>query len=227
MESVKKSLINFCKGFGIWLVLLLLNTRSGEGAANMIKSILDIILAIILVGSYRNGRYIALLAAALTIVITFLPVPPVLEIILLIAIAVLGGVLLNAAPEDDQTDWTKRQWRRAHGIFKNIGRTFENSRRTRENSRQMWKSRNFLNPLETYSYLPDNGIHIRQGIIRRSYSTIPTTTTRIRIHQSVWQRLLGLCNISFQSNYSGKRFGEDDMRNIRLRSAKKLERMLS
>ena len=56
MESVKSGLLNFCKGFGIWLVLLLLNTRSGEADVNGIKIILDIILAVIFVGNYKNGK---------------------------------------------------------------------------------------------------------------------------------------------------------------------------
>ena len=37
MESVKKSVKNFGKGFGIWLILLLLNTRAGESSVNGIK----------------------------------------------------------------------------------------------------------------------------------------------------------------------------------------------
>lgn len=57
MESVKKRLINFCKGFVIWLLLLFFNTRSGEADANGFKIILDVILAIILVGEYKLGVY--------------------------------------------------------------------------------------------------------------------------------------------------------------------------
>ena len=46
MESVKNGLLNFCKGFGIWFVLLILNTRSGEASVNGLKIILDTVLAL-------------------------------------------------------------------------------------------------------------------------------------------------------------------------------------
>ena len=73
MESIKRGLVNFGKGFGIWIILLLFNTRSGESDVNGIKIILDVILAVILTGNYRKGKYMAMLVAILTTVITFLP----------------------------------------------------------------------------------------------------------------------------------------------------------
>lgn len=57
------------------------------------------------------------------------------------------------------------------------------------------------------------------------YSTIPTMTTRPWIHQSVWQRLLGFCDVAFQNTYTGQQFGET-LLNIRFKSAKKLAQML-
>lgn len=214
MESVKNGLINFCKGFGIWFVLLIFNTRSGEGAVNSLKIILDIILAVILVGSYRNGKYIALLVAGLTTVVTFLPLQVGWEILLLIGIAVLGGVLLKISPEDVQENQVIGQ---EHYVFESVD----------DNQLTFWKSRNWLNPFESYAYSPDVGISVCKGIIRRTYSTIPTMTTRARIHQSIWQRLLGFCDVSFQNNYTGQQFGEDTLLNIRFSSAKKLIQMLS
>lgn len=104
MESVKSSLINFCKGFGIWFLLLLFNTRSGETDVNGFKIILDIIIAVILVGSYKTGKYIALLTAAMTVVVTLLSIPSGFEILLLMGISVLGGVLLKTMPEDILTN---------------------------------------------------------------------------------------------------------------------------
>ena len=68
MESIKRGLVNFGKGFGIWIILLLFNTRSGEGDVNGIKIILDVILAVILTGNYRKGKYMAMLVAILTTV---------------------------------------------------------------------------------------------------------------------------------------------------------------
>lgn len=44
MESVKSSLINFCKGFGIWFLLLLFNTRGGEADVNGFKIVLGVVL---------------------------------------------------------------------------------------------------------------------------------------------------------------------------------------
>lgn len=213
MESVKNGLLNFGKGFGIWFVLLILNTRSGEASVNGLKIILDTILAVILVGSYRNGKYIALLVAVLTTVVTFLPLHAGLEILLLIGIAVLGGILLKAAPEDTQESQTAGQ---ESYIPESVA----------DNQPTFWKSRNWLNPFETYIYSPDAGISIRKGIIRRTYITIPTTTTKARIHQGILQRLLGFCDISFQNNYTGQQFGEDTLQNIRFKSARELMYML-
>ena len=56
MESVKKSVKNFGKGFGIWLILLLLNTRAGESSVNGIKIIMDTLLSIILIGNNKKAR---------------------------------------------------------------------------------------------------------------------------------------------------------------------------
>lgn len=212
MESVKSSLINFCKGFGIWFLLLLFNTRSGEADVNGFKIVLDIIIAVILVGNYKTGKYIALLTAAMTVVVTVLTLPTGLEILLLTGISILGGVLLKTMPEDILT--TQSRGTRAF----ECGTTGYDSLN--------WKSRNFLNPFESYSYSPDGGISICKGIIRRTYSTVPTVTTRARIHQSIWQRLLGFCDVSFQNNYTGQQFGEDCLKNIRFRAAMKLMQIL-
>ena len=45
METLKRNLINLGKGFIVWFILLLLNTRSNEAAVNGIKILLDVILA--------------------------------------------------------------------------------------------------------------------------------------------------------------------------------------
>ena len=95
-----------------------------------------------------------------------------------------------------------------------------------DNQPTFWKSRNWLNPFETYIYSPDAGISIRKGIIRRTYITIPTTTTKARIHQGILQRLLGFSDVSFQNNYTGQQFGEDTLQNIRFKSARELMYML-
>lgn len=213
MESVKSGLINFAKGFGIWFLLLLFNTHSGEDSVNGFKIILDIILAIVLVGTYRTGRYIALLTAALTVVVTFLPFSAGVEILLLIGIAVLGGVLLKKVPEDILTSHSEGS---ECFDYESVGPDSSS-----------WKNRNFFNPFESYSYSPDGGVSICKGIIRRSYSTVPTTTTRVRIYQSIWQRLLGFCDVSFQNNYTGQQFGEDCLKNIRFRAAMELVQMLT
>lgn len=212
MESVKSSLISFCKGFGIWFLLLIFNTRNGDAEVNGFKIILDIIIVVILVGSYKTGKYIALLTAAMTVVVTLLPLSSGLEILLLTGISVLGVVLLKTMPEDILTNQSSER------------RTFDYG--TTGYDSLNWRSRNFLNPFESYSYSPDGGISICKGIIRRTYSTVPTVTTRVRIHQSIWQRFLGFCDVSFQNNYTGQQFGEDCLKNIRFRSAMKLMQML-
>ena len=81
MESIKRGLVNFGKGFGIWIILLLFNTRSGESDVNGIKIILDVILAVILTGNYRKGKYMA------------------------IAVTIVGTIAAIVYPMDDITDF--------------------------------------------------------------------------------------------------------------------------
>ena len=213
MESIMRELINFGKGFGIWIILLLFNTRSGESDVNGIKIILDAILAVVLVGSYRKGKYVAMLVAVLTTVATFLPLQSGWEILLLIGIVVLGGILLKVSPENVQEN-------QVPGPENHVPEGGE-----ADMPMIPWKSRNWLNPFESYSYSPAVGVSVCKGIISRTYSTIPTMTARPWIHQSVWQRLLGFCDVAFQNTYTGQQFGET-LLNIRFKSAKKLAQML-
>ena len=80
METLKRNLINLGKGFIVWFILLLLNTRSNEAAVNGIKILLDVILASMIISENRTGRRIALLTTALTILITILQMPSGVEI---------------------------------------------------------------------------------------------------------------------------------------------------
>lgn len=214
MESIKRGLVNFGKGFGIWIILLLFNTRSGESDVNGIKIILDVILAVILVGNYRKGKYMAMLVAILTTVITLLPLQAGWEILLLLGITALGWILLKVSLEDVHENQM-------------IGQEYYESEAVDNNQLvTSWKSRNWLNPFESYAYSPDAGVSVCKGIIRRTYSTIPTMTTRAKIHQSIWQRLFGFCDVSFQNNYTGQQFGEEILMNIRFKSAIKLMQIL-
>lgn len=213
MESIKRELINFGKGFGIWIILLFFNTRSGESDVNGIKIILDAILAVVLAGSYRKGKYVAMLVAVLTTVATFLPLQDGWEILLLIGIVVLGGILLKVSSENVQEN-------QVTGTEVHIPEGGEDGM-----SVIFWKSRNWLNPFESYSYSSAVGVSVCKGIISRTYSTIPTMNTRPWIHQSVWQRLLGFCDVAFQNTYTGQQFGET-LLNIRFKSAKKLVQMI-
>ena len=102
MESVKKSVKNFGKGFGIWLILLLLNTRAGESSVNGIKIIMDTLLSIILIGNNKKAREAALGISALTVVVTCLKLPGGVEMLLLIGIAVLGVMVLKNIPDMEE-----------------------------------------------------------------------------------------------------------------------------
>lgn len=213
MESIKTGLLNFGKGFGIWFVLLLFNTRGGESDANGLKILLDIVLAIILVGNYRKGKLIALLLAILTTVVTFLPLQSGIEILLLVGITVFGWILLKAIPESSEE--------KKKTVFKHhVGGGFKAA------PMHCWKSRNWLNPFEIYTYSPDSGINIRKGIISRAYIPVPTIASSPKVYQCWWQRLLGFCNIMFLNNYTGQQFGENILKNVRFKSAMELKQML-
>ena len=100
METLKRNLINLGKGFIVWFILLLLNTRSNEAAVNGIKILLDVILASMIISENRTGRRIALLTTALTILITILQMPSGVEIILLIGLSLFSLWLLKKFPDD-------------------------------------------------------------------------------------------------------------------------------
>lgn len=211
METLKRNLINLGKGFIVWFILLLLNTRSNEAAVNGIKILLDVILASMIISENRTGRRIALLTTALTILITILQMPSGVEIILLIGLSLFSLWLLKKFPDDRSLDESPN---------------YEDSTALIVNEDVVWKAKNVFNPFEYYTYSPDNGVCIRKGILRRSYSTIPTTTTRVEITQFIWQRIFGLCEVTFVSNFSGQKFGDKSMKNVRLKAAGELMRML-
>ena len=202
METLKRNLINMGKGFIVWFILLLLNTRSNEAYVNSIKILLDVVLASMIISENRTGRRIAILTTALTVLVTILQMPSVMEIILLIGLAIFSLWLLKKFSDDRSLD-DNPKYKDADALIVNDG--------------AIWKAKNVFNPFERYSYSPDNGVCIRKGILRRSYSTIPTTTTRAEITQFIWQRIFGLCEVTFVSNFSGQKFGDKSMKNIRLR----------
>lgn len=199
METLKRNLINLGKGFIVWFILLLLNTRSNEAAVNGIKILLDVILASMIISENRTGRCIALLTTALTILITILQMPSGVEIILLIGLSLFSLWLLKKFPDDRSLDDSPN---------------YEDSTALIVNEDVVWKAKNVFNPFEYYTYSPDNGVCIRKGILRRSYSTIPTTTTRVEITQFIWQRIFGLCEVTFVSNFSGQKFGDKSMEKV-------------
>lgn len=58
METLKRNLINLGKGFIVWFILLLLNTRSNEAAVNGIKILLDVILVSMIISDFQKVQAI-------------------------------------------------------------------------------------------------------------------------------------------------------------------------
>lgn len=211
METLKRNLVNLGKGFIVWFVLLILNTRSNEAGVNGIKILLDAVLASMIISENRTGRRIAILTTALTVLVTILQMPSGMEIILLIGLSLFSLWLLKMFPDDRSS---------------NDNLNDEDPAALIVDDGVIWRAKNVFNPFEHYSYSLDNGVCIRKGILRRSYSTIPTTTTRVEITQSVWQTIFGVCEVTFVSNFSGQKFSDKSMKNVRLKAARELMRIL-
>ena len=205
METLKRNMVNLGKGLAVWIVLLLLNTRGNEANVNGIEILLDTVLASMLISESQVGRRIAALTTVLTIVITILPLSGGVEISLLIGSAALAVLLLK--------------------IFSDDISNYETPVPMADNC-VVWKARNIFNPFERYSYSPDGGIHIRTGILRRCYSRILTANVTAEVTQSIWQRMLGLSNVTFKNNFNGEKFGNKDIKNIRLKTAHELIKWL-
>lgn len=197
---LKKAILNVFAGIGMCFLLIFLNTRSGEWVLNILKIILDVIIVIIFFGKVEAEKKVALGVAALSVITTFMNMEPLEEFFVFVGY-VLGGVfVLHHFLEKDKEDI---------------------------DSPMCWEERNHFNPLfEKYSYSYDEGIHISKGFLKRAYINIPTTNIRIRIDQTFFQRLLGLCNVSFSNNYTGKLFGDEMLHNVKLASAITLSKMI-
>ncbi len=198
MSSLKKGLTNFFKGFGVYLVLLLLNTRSGEIYVNSIKNALDIFLMMMIMCSSTNVRRIGFLGVGLTTIITMLPLAAGLEILLLIGIIVLGVILIRSLPdiedEDDQNE----------GEGSNRNRTADGSQPSN------WMARSWLHPFDIYTFDPEHGLKIQKGFMERSIVHISTRDLMADIHQTACQRMFGFADISLHINFDGRPFGNQE-----------------
>lgn len=151
--------------------------------------------------------------AITSIILTFMDLAPLAETFALL-VCVLAGILLQYSfPEYAGNETQDGYYQNPYNCSGDIP--------------MQWKERNWLNPLfEKYTYSPEEGIRIQKGFIKRSYISIPTTHIRIRIDQSVFQRLIGLCDISFFNDYSGQLFGEEILHNVRIKPAQELFNIL-
>ena len=202
-------------GIGVWIVLIMFNTRSGEPGLNTVKMILDIMLAALIVKNIAIERKVAIGAAVLSAVITFLEINPLVEFLLLMVVIIAGGTAL---------------------FYFSSGHTpidaFVHERRDRVADfpgavAGYWEEKNRLNPwFEQYSYSSEEGVSIKKGFLSRTYINIPTNHTRMRIDQSVFQRMVGLCDVSFFNNFNGELYGDETLHNIKIQSAQILRNMI-
>ena len=210
MGTLKQTLLKVLAGIGMWILLLIFNTRNGEAGLNSVKIVLDVILAVMLVGrdSVLEKR-IALGVAVITTVVTFLKIPSWIEMIELLAVIIISVFLLHFFSEDLDTKPKKIVTPKVQAATPNVA--------------EFWKEMNRLNPLfEKYSYSSATGITIQKGILARKLKSINTKVIRIGIDQSVFQRMLGLCDVSFYNSFTGAAYGNDIMHNIKLKSAEEL-----
>lgn len=196
------------KGIGIWIILLIFNTRSGEAGANLIKIIIDIVLAVMLTSGNKKERQVAIGFTAMTLVITWLTIPEPIEEMVLIVLAVLGGMFLKSYPLNNEEEFEGTDYGSTHSSV------------VHEDA--IWRAKNVFWPFESYSYSHDEGIHIRKGILKRTFLVIPTSNIRMKVDQSALQTLLGLCDVTFLNNYNGQVFGEEGLHNILIKSAMEL-----
>lgn len=195
-------------GIGVWIVLIMFNTRSGEPGLNTFKMIFDIMLAALIVKNIAIERKVAFSVAVSSAVITFLEINPLLEFLLLMVVIIAGGsALFYFSSSHAPTDTFVHERRDRAADFSGVVARY-------------WKEKNRLNPwFEQYSYSSEEGVSIKKGFLSRTYINIPTTHIRMRIDQSVFQRMIGLCDVSFFNNFNGELYGEEILHNIKMQSA--------
>lgn len=202
-------------GIGVWIVLIMFNTRSGEQGLNTFKMILDIMLAALIVKYIAIERKVAIGVAVSSAVITFLEINPLLEFLLLMVVIIAGGsALFYFSSSHAPTDTFVHERRDRAADFSGVVAGY-------------WKEKNRLNPwFEQYSYSSEEGVSIKKGFLSRTYINIPTTHIRMRIDQSVFQRMIGLCDVSFFNNFNGELYGDEILHNIKMQSAQILRNMI-
>lgn len=202
-------------GIGVWIVLIMFNTRSGEPGLNTVKMILDIMLAALIVKNIAIERKVAIGAAVLSAVITFLEINPLVEFLLLMVVIIAGGTaLFYFSSGHTPTDAFVHERRDRVADFPGAVAGY-------------WEEKNRLNPwFEQYSYSSEEGVSIKKGFLSRTYINIPTNHTRMRIDQSVFQRMVGLCDVSFFNNFNGELYGDEILHNIKIQSAQILRNMI-
>jgi hypothetical protein len=201
-------------GMGVWCILLL-NTRSNEAGLNSIKILLDIILAVMIVGQSILERRVAIGVAIASIILAWLNIPCFIEFILLAGFVTVGVLILKHSSEFPIEMNQKKN-------------SFEYDDRTAKVLKSDWKERNRLNPFfEKYTYSPESGINIKKGVFKRTYDTVPTVKVLVRVNQTFGQRIIRVADVYFINSFNGKFYGDQTLHNIPIKSALELKEIIN
>ena len=207
MKNLKNSLLKVFFGFWIWFLLLLLNTRNGEAELNMIKSLLDVVLVVMIVSSSIIQRYTAIVVALISTIATILSLRPWIELIIIITVVAVGMFIVMKLDDNEK-----------------VRRFIKKRDSSHIDESSLWRERNWLNPLfEKYTFDNEYGLNIKRGILKQEDIMISTINFTLIKTRTIWQICLGICDVYFLNKYTGEIYNEEYLKNIRNSSAEELK----
>ena len=207
MRTLKDMALKTFKGIGIWVLLIFFNTGSGQPMLNLLKMILNVMIAIMFVSESQKGKKVACGMVIVSTVVRMLHLYTWIEICLFVGYTLIGGMLLYYLPESEKND---------------TGDDFK-----KHMDKKCWKACNRLNPLfEKYTYSKEDGLKIKRGIINTEKIPVPIDLTNYGTRQNFLQTILGLCDVKTYNFGLDYVYEDKILHNVSNKAAKILIQML-
>ena len=207
MRTLKDMALKTFKGIGIWVLLIFLNTGSGQPMLNLLKMILNVMIAIMFVSESQKGKKVACGMVIVSTVVRMLHLYTWIEICLFVGYTLIGGMLLYYLPESEKND---------------TGDDFK-----KHMDKKCWKACNRLNPLfEKYTYSKANGLTIKKGLICKKEIPVFANPGNCGIRRNLLQRMVGICDVQIYNLYTGEVFDGMVLHNVGIKSARTLIQIL-
>ncbi len=196
-------------------IILIFITRTGESELtrlNVLKMTVDVLLACVITRKFVLERNVAIFVAIIFSIVSILKIRPEYEFILLICIAIGSMIIICLHYFNTNNRISQVEESNIFHFTKDVS--------------QHWSEKNRLGVFEKYTYFPEKGvINIEKGLVKKLFVNVSTRNVTIRIEQTVFQRIIGLCDVYFSNTYNGK-LREEILHNIKIKSALALKDMM-